>query len=80
MDKIFTALEECSIFVAVGTSGVVEPAASFAAHVRGRARTAYVGPDEPANLSAFDECYTGTAGELLPKLFAVEQGAHRAGD
>ena len=80
MDKIFTALDECSMFVAIGTSGVVEPAASFVASVRGRALTAYVGPEEPTNAPAFDECYTGKAGVLLPKLFAVEHGAGRAGD
>ena len=80
MEKIFTALDECSMFVAIGTSGVVEPAASFVTHVRGSALTAYVGPEEPANRSAFDECYTGKAGELLPKLFAIEQRTGRAGD
>ena len=79
MEKIFTALDECSMFVAIGTSGVVEPAASFVAHVRGRALTAYVGPEEPANRAAFDGCYTGGAGELLPKLFMVEQRTGRAG-
>jgi len=80
MEKIFTALDKCSIFVAIGTSGVVEPAASFVAHVRRRALTAYIGPEEPANRPAFDECYTGKAGELLPKLFVVEQRTHRTGD
>ena len=79
MEKIFTALEKCSMFVAIGTSGVVEPAASFVTHVRGRALRAYVGPEEPANRSAFDECYMGAAGELLPKLFVVEQRTRRAG-
>jgi NAD-dependent deacetylase len=39
LDRIFCALDECTIFMAVGTSGVVEPAASFVAYVRGRART-----------------------------------------
>jgi NAD-dependent protein deacetylase/lipoamidase len=72
MDRIFSALDECTIFVAVGTSGVVEPAASFVAHVRGRARTVYVGPEEPANRWSFDECYIGKAGELLPGLFETE--------
>jgi NAD-dependent protein deacetylase/lipoamidase len=80
MPRIFQALQECSIFVAIGTSGVVEPAASFVAQVRGRAMTAYIGPEEPANLSAFDECFTGKAGELLPKLFALNLEANQAGD
>ena len=70
LDRIFCALDECTIFMAIGTSGVVEPAASFVAHVTGRARTIYVGPEEPANASAFTECHLGKAGELLPSLFA----------
>lgn len=70
LDRIFHALDECTIFMAIGTSGVVEPAASFVAHVCGRARTVYVGPEEPANAAAFTECHLGKAGEVLPKLLA----------
>lgn len=70
LDRIFGALGECTIFMAVGTSGVVEPAASFVAHVGGRARTIYVGAEEPANASAFTECHLGKAGEVLPDLLA----------
>jgi NAD-dependent deacetylase len=69
LHRIYDALERCTIFIAVGTSGVVEPAASFVAHVAGRARTIYVGPEEPANVSSFTECYLGKAGEVLPNLF-----------
>jgi NAD-dependent deacetylase len=49
LDRIYDALDACTLFVATGTSGVVEPAASFVAHVAGRARTIYVGPEKPAN-------------------------------
>jgi len=58
------------VFVAVGTSGVVEPAASFVAHVSGRARTIYVGPEQPANVSSLTECHLGKAGEVLRDLLA----------
>jgi hypothetical protein len=34
---------------------VVEPAASFVAHVDWRARTIYVGPEEPENAALFTE-------------------------
>lgn len=68
LDRIFRALDECTIFMAVGTSGVVEPAASFVAHVNGRARTIYVGAEEPANASAFTECHLGKAGEIVPDI------------
>jgi len=71
MERIYDALNGCTIFLAIGTSGVVEPAASFVAHVRHRARTCYVGPEEPGNRASFDECYLGKAGELLPRLLPM---------
>ena len=43
LDRIYEALDACTLFVAAGTSGVVEPAASFVAQVNSRARTIYVG-------------------------------------
>lgn len=77
LNRIFSALNECTIFLAVGTSGMVEPAAGFAAHVFGRARTVYVGPEEPANASSFTECHLGKAGEVLPELFGIERRGAR---
>ncbi len=71
LDRIYEALDDCTLFIAVGTSGVVEPAASFVAHVTGRARTIYVGPENPANTSSFTECHLGKAGEVLPDLFGA---------
>jgi NAD-dependent deacetylase len=68
LDRIYDALARCTIFMAVGTSGVVEPAASFVAHIKGRVPTIYVGPEEPANASSFTERYLGKAGEVLPNL------------
>jgi NAD-dependent deacetylase len=72
LDRVFHALERCTIFMAVGTSGVVEPAASFVAQVGGRARTIYVGLEEPMNASAFTECHLGKAGKMLPDLLGAE--------
>jgi len=72
LDRIFRALDECTIFMAVGTSGAVEPAASFVAHAGDRARTIYVGAEQPVNSFAFTECHLGKAGEVLPDMFAVE--------
>jgi len=71
LDRIFGVLEKCTIFIAVGTSGVVEPAASFVAEVSDRARTIYVGPESPANASSFTQCHLGPAGDVLPGLFNV---------
>ena len=71
LDRIFRARDQCTLFLAVGTSGVVEPAASFAASVRGQARTIYVGPEQPANAYLFAEHHTGKAGAVLPDLLSV---------
>jgi NAD-dependent deacetylase len=69
LDRILRVLDECTIFMAVGTSGMVEPAASFGrSTLLRRARTIYVGVEEPANASAFTECHLGKAGEVLPDL------------
>ncbi len=70
LEKVSTALDRCTLFMAIGTSGVVEPAASFVRHVKHQARTIYVGPEEPANASSFTECHVGKAGEVLPELIA----------
>jgi NAD-dependent deacetylase len=66
------ALRDCDLFLAVGTSGTVSPAANFvrAAEYAG-ARTVYVNlePMTPPN-PAFAERYLGRAEELLPALLA----------
>jgi NAD-dependent deacetylase len=75
MDTVMQALRRCSVFISVGTSGVVEPAASFvgfAQQGKNRAvRTIYVGPEEPANLHMFTDFYQRKATEVLPKLFVL---------
>ena len=74
MERIGAALESCTVFMAAGTSGVVEPAASFVRYAQargGKVRTYYVGPEEPANRAFFDEVFLGPSGELLPKLFEL---------
>jgi NAD-dependent SIR2 family protein deacetylase len=76
MDRVLCALEVCTVFVAIGTSGMIEPAASFVGQTK--ARTFYVGTGEPLNLASLDETFTGKAGEFLPMLFDV--GIDTAGD
>jgi NAD-dependent protein deacetylase/lipoamidase len=72
LDRIFEALRECTLFAAIGTSGTVEPAASFVSQVAARARTFYVGTEAPANSTIFDHCILGKSGELLPALFTFD--------
>jgi NAD-dependent deacetylase len=69
MNELLIALKQCTVFLTVGTSGIVEPAASFAKRaLNNGARTYYVGPEEPANVEAFQEVFLGPAGERLPEL------------
>jgi NAD-dependent deacetylase len=69
MDLILHQLSEATVLLTVGTSGVVEPAASFVRMARrNRARTIYVGPEEPSNSGFFDAVMLGKAGEVLPEL------------
>jgi NAD-dependent deacetylase len=67
------ALRDCDLFLAVGTSGLVSPAADFvrSAEYAG-ARTIYVNlePMVPHN-PAFRESVLGRAEELLPELLHV---------
>ncbi len=72
LDRLYRELEFCTIFVAVGTSGVVHPAAGFVAQakLKGVVRTTcYVGREEPANRILFNQVVLGNAGEVLPGLF-----------
>jgi NAD-dependent deacetylase len=71
MDEIARELSRCDVFVTIGSSGAVYPAAGFVRAVGSRkgTRTIYVGPEEPDNADAFDECVVGKATEVVPSLF-----------
>jgi len=69
MDRIFAELNACNVLMTIGSSGVVEPAASFVRMARkNHARAIYVGPEEPSNRAFFDKVVMGKAGEVLPGL------------
>jgi NAD-dependent protein deacetylase/lipoamidase len=71
MDAIEAALEECTHFLAVGTSGVVYPAAGFLAQARASgARTWVQALDAPENVGHADTFVPGRAAEALPMLLA----------
>ena len=74
MARIADALHACDLFVTIGSSGAVYPAAGFALTARrAGAKTVYVGVEDPENASAFDECRLGKAGDAVPQLFRIEQ-------
>jgi NAD-dependent deacetylase len=71
MDFVLQQLKGTTVVLTIGSSGVVEPAASFVRMAqRNRARTVYIGPEKPSNVEYFDEVLLGNAGEVLPSLAA----------
>lgn len=68
MDEIDAALERCSLFLSVGTSGQVYPAAGFVEGVRtaGEAHTVELNLEPSAVSRLFHERRYGPAGELVP--------------
>jgi NAD-dependent deacetylase len=72
MDSIHRELDRTTVLLVVGTSGSVYPAAGFVHIARQRrARTIYIGPENPLNAEAFDEIILGPATEALPSLLEV---------
>jgi NAD-dependent deacetylase len=68
MDRIDEALRRCDLFVSIGTSGAVYPAAGFVQTARYcGAKTLEMNLEPSLGSFMFDESRTGRAGELVPK-------------
>src|SRR4051794_30597151 len=78
MDRIDEALHACDLFVSIGTSGAVYPAAGFVQTARYcGARTLEINLEPSLGSSLFDESRTGKAGELVPEwVEEMLQSAH----
>jgi NAD-dependent deacetylase len=76
MDRITAALAACEVFVAIGTSAQVYPAAGFVAGVRGRARTVELNLEPTAATALFDEARHGRAVDIVPPFFAALLAGH----
>ncbi len=69
LDRIFTALSQADLFLAVGTSGQVYPAAGFVEEARhAGAHCVEVNVQDSAISQQFHEHHRGPAGQLLPGL------------
>ena len=67
MERIDEALRTCDLFVSIGTSGAVYPAAGFVQTARYcRARTLELNLEPSQGSVFFDETRIGKAGELVP--------------
>jgi len=70
MDEIHAALERCGLFLAIGTSGEVYPAAGFVLEVRrhrARAHTVELHLEPTDNRDLFHEHIYGPATEVVPR-------------
>ena len=67
MDRIYNALDNCDLFISIGTSGNVYPAAGFVQIARNTgAHTVEINLEPSAVKSAFHEHIYGLAGEKVP--------------
>jgi len=67
MERIDAALQDCDLFVSIGTSGAVYPAAGFVQTARYRgARCLELNLEPSAGSVFFDETRLGRASELVP--------------
>jgi NAD-dependent deacetylase len=67
MDEIYAALRRADLFVSIGTSGAVYPAAGFVRDARELgARTLELNLERSQGSSWFDECRHGPASEVVP--------------
>jgi len=72
MDEIYSALREADLFVSIGTSGAVNPAAGFVQSARDLgARTLELNLEPSQGTALFDEACHGRATQLVPEW--VEQ-------
>jgi NAD-dependent deacetylase len=68
MDRIEDALRNADLFVSIGTSGAVYPAAGFVQTARYcGARTLEMNLDPSLGSTFFDESRIGPAGKLVPE-------------
>lgn len=67
--EAFAAAASCDVFLSIGTSGVVQPAASLPVDARGHgALTVEINPDETPLSRRVDLVLRGPAGQVLPAL------------
>ncbi|MEZ4820709.1 MAG: NAD-dependent deacylase [Bdellovibrionota bacterium] len=70
LDLIFHKLDHADIFVSIGTSGQVHPAAGFVTHVyqKGQCQRIEINTEESEISHFFDQQWTGKATEKVPEL------------
>lgn len=76
LHRALLAAESAEVFVVVGTSAVVQPAASLPGIASSRGAKVIEVNLEETPVSEFADCVVrGTAAETLPRLFSMEEGS-----
>ena len=70
MERIYAALRRCDLFVSIGTSGNVYPAAGFVAETPPHAHTVELNLETSAVSALFHEVRHGPASQLVPAFVA----------
>ncbi len=79
LEQAVAAARSCEIFFSIGTSGVVQPAASLAHAARNRgAALVEINPDSTPLTPKVDYFLQGKSGEILPALVAAAWGNARS--
>ena len=69
MDRIYNALRQCDLFLSIGTSGNVYPAAGFVSEAsRCGAECVEINLEPSQGASLFDEQIYGSATKTVPKF------------
>lgn len=70
MSNASQAIRNCDLFVSIGTSGTVWPAAGFPDLAKQSGAYCIEINPEPSGASEYDRVIVGNAGEVLPELFS----------
>ncbi|MGQ0794433.1 MAG: SIR2 family NAD-dependent protein deacylase [Deltaproteobacteria bacterium] len=77
IDKALFAMEDCDVMLIIGTSGVVQPAASMGIVAKQSGKTVIEINTEPTiNSQLYDMTVIGKSGEILPALCKSPQTAN----
>jgi len=68
LEKIYSSLKACEIFISIGTSGTVFPAADFINQVNTNCKTIEINISETKISKYFKENYFGTAASKVPEI------------
>lgn len=74
IDKTLKAIEDCEVMLIIGTSGVVEPAASMGLVAKQTGKTVMeINIEYTPNSNLFDFTILGRSGEILPLLYTSKR-------